>query len=360
MSIGARASESKELSVDARMPKRYVFSANDHNGNHYLSRLDQLLKTKVSHTIPFRAHDVLCLNNNSIIGFGRRPGFFCTKVNFETGASQTIEAAEGRHFYGHGCLSADDSLLFTTENNFDKVQGVIGVRDASTLKPLGEFSSFGIGPHDIHLMPDNKTLVVANGGIQTHPDFGRRKLNLKTMQPSLVYIDVATGNKLGEYRLDDHLLSIRHITLTVQGDVGVAMQYQGDIYRQQPQALVAWQSKNGELVPFNVANDIIESCHGYMADLAYDPELQLLAATSPRGNCLMVWDITTQRYCYAVDVLEVSGIQFSKQQKVFLVSTAEGQLLSIRAMRDRAQISVVAQYEMIKWDNHLVLGPGVN
>ena len=88
-----------------------------------------------------------------------------------TGQRQLISAATGRHFYGHGCLSADKSVLFTTENDYDAVKGVIGIRDAKDFQSVGEYSSYGIGPHDIHLMPDGKTLVVANGGIQTHPDF---------------------------------------------------------------------------------------------------------------------------------------------------------------------------------------------
>lgn len=334
---------------------RYLFSANDEAGTHFISRVDPRLKTKISHTLPFRAHDLLYLNNEEVIGFGRRPGFLCAKVNFKTGDVQNIEATKGRHFYGHGCLSADKSVLFTTENDFESAQGIIGIRDVNTLKTLGEYSSFGVGPHDIYLMPDNKTLVVANGGIQTHPDFGRRKLNIKSMQPSLVYIDVESGKKLGEYRLDDHLLSIRHLTLTEQGDVGVATQYQGNLYRKQPKDLVAWQRKEGPLTPLKVTQQSLEPCKGYMADLAFDPRQQLLAVTTPRGNRITVWDIKRRSYLYAAEIPEVSGIQFLKEQGVFLVSNAKGQFLSVELRRERAQIMEVASFDRVKWDNHFIL-----
>ena len=41
---------------------------------------------------------------------------------------------------------------------------------------IGELASFGVGPHEVVLMPDGATLVVANGGIRTHPDRDRAKL----------------------------------------------------------------------------------------------------------------------------------------------------------------------------------------
>jgi hypothetical protein len=56
---------------------------------------------------------------------------------------------------------------------------VIGVRDASAgYRHIGELPSHGIGPHDLALLSDERTLVVANGGIRTHPDRRREELNL--------------------------------------------------------------------------------------------------------------------------------------------------------------------------------------
>ena len=40
---------------------------------------------------------------------------------------------------------------------------------------------------------DGETLVVANGGIATHPDLPRVKLNLPTMAPSLCFVDRRSG-----------------------------------------------------------------------------------------------------------------------------------------------------------------------
>ncbi len=91
---------------------------------------------------------------------------------------------------------------------------MIGVRDATGgYKQIGEFPAHGMEPHDIALLSDGRTMVIANGGIRTHPDRGADELNLADMQPSLVYVDVATGDLLEEHRLAPalHQLSIRHL-----------------------------------------------------------------------------------------------------------------------------------------------------
>ncbi|MCK0317313.1 DUF1513 domain-containing protein, partial [Salmonella sp. 15E65] len=91
----------------------------------------------------------------------------------------------------------------------------------------GEFDSGGIGPHEVVLMPDGKTLCVANGGILTHPDYGKLELNLDTMRPSLAYIDAASGELLEKVELEPalHRLSIRHLALAADGCVWFGCQY---------------------------------------------------------------------------------------------------------------------------------------
>ncbi|MGB0057672.1 MAG: DUF1513 domain-containing protein, partial [Methyloceanibacter sp.] len=84
-----------------------------------------------------------------------------------------------RHFFGHGVFSADGRLLHTTENDYKNAQGIIGVRDATDgYKQIGEFSARGMEPHDVALLADGRTMVIANGGIRTHPDSGADELNL--------------------------------------------------------------------------------------------------------------------------------------------------------------------------------------
>lgn len=175
--------------------------------------------------LPGRGHSsALRPNSLDVVAFARRPGTFLAVIDRRQGrVRQHIDAATGRHFYGHGVFSPDGRLLYTTENAFDQDgRGVIGVYDATDgYRRIGEIDSGEIGPHDLRLLADGRTLVVANGGILTHPDVGRAKLNLATMTPSLAYIDRKTGRLLEEVRLapNMHQNSIRHLAVTVD-DLG--------------------------------------------------------------------------------------------------------------------------------------------
>lgn len=350
-----------------------LYSASDSPaGGHFLTRLDMRNGQMQSVAVPVRGHEVLPLANGRVLLFGRRPAFECIAVEFPPipdpspalrlrsgnggeGSVFSIKATAGRHFDGHGCLSASGDVLFTTENAYDEKRGVLGIRDSQTLLHIGEYDTYGLDPHDVQLLPDGKTLVVANGGIEQHPDFGRRKLNLDTMQPSLVYIDAASGKKIDEYRLPDRHLSIRHLIATADGSVGVALQYEGDLYRQQPASLVAWQEHGGDLQLLDISAADVARFNGYMADLAYDPQQQILAVSSPRGNHTSFWSTRERRFLHAHPLPEPSGVAFLSDTRQFLVSDATGGIHTFPSTPQPASASLLHQFPDKLWDNHLVL-----
>ncbi|MEZ5453088.1 MAG: DUF1513 domain-containing protein [Thiothrix sp.] len=333
-----------------------LYSASDNPaGGHFLTRLDMRSGQVQSIAVPVRGHAVLPLADRRVLLFGRRPAFESAEVNFGDGSTTPFKATSGRHFDGHGCLSASGDVLFTTENAYDEKRGVLGIRDSKTFQQLGEYDTYGLDPHDVQLMPDGKTLVVANGGIEQHPDFGRRKLNLDTMQPSLVYIDAANGKKIDEYRLPDHHLSIRHLIATADGSVGVALQYEGDLYRRQPASLVAWQDKGSDLQLLDINPADVARFNGYMADLAYDPQQQILAISSPRGNHASFWSTRERRFLHAQPLSEPSGVAFLADQNRFLVSDATGGIHTFLSTPQPASASLLHQFPDKHWDNHLVL-----
>ena len=167
--------------------------------------------------LPQRGHDItLKPDGREWVAFARRPGRFGVAIPLDARPPVWFAAKPDRHFFGHGVFSADGRLLYTTENDYERAAGMIGVRDATDgYKQIGEFPAHGMEPHDIALLADGRTMVIANGGIHTHPDRGDDELNLPDMQPSLVYVDVATGDLLEEHRLAPalHQLSIRHLAI---------------------------------------------------------------------------------------------------------------------------------------------------
>lgn len=163
------------------------------------------------------------------VAFARRPGTFALVIDCVSGGvAHRLEAPAGHHFYGHGTFIAGGDILCTTENHIDSGEGRIGFWSRREgFARIGAVPSGGIGPHEIVALPED-VLAVANGGILTHPDHGREKLNIPTMKPNLAYVGPEGVGEVVELDPDLHLASIRH--LATDGEtVAFAMQWQGEL-----------------------------------------------------------------------------------------------------------------------------------
>src|SRR3546814_10690678 len=71
-----------------------------------------------------------------------------------------LQAAAGRHFFGHGVFLPDGRRMLATENHYEAGHGVLGVYDASDggdYRRIGEFPTGGVGPHEVVLLPDGRS-----------------------------------------------------------------------------------------------------------------------------------------------------------------------------------------------------------
>lgn len=279
------------------------------------------------------------------VAFARRPGTFAVVIDCATGRQQArLTCPEGRHFYGHGVFSAGGEWLFTTENDFEAGAGRIGIWDvAAGYSRRGEISSGGIGPHDIKRLPGTDILVVANGGIDTHPDTGRTKLNIPTMAPNLSYID---QGKIIEQAALPHALhknSIRHLAVGPGGDVAFGMQWQGE---EPVEALVGRHRRGGQIALFDAPPEAVREMQGYIGSIASSPDGARVAVTSPRGNRVQVFDTGTMALSRVISLNDVCGV--APADDGFTVTTGTGELRCLRgAVEARAKADLM-------WDNHLI------
>ena len=179
-----------------------------------------------------RGHDIaLDRASGQAVVFARRPGSFALAFDIQDRREPVLfTTPANRHFYGHGVFSRDGRLLYATEHDNETRAGLIGVYDATGgYKRVGELPTYGIGPHEVILLADGKTLAVANGGIETHIETGREKLNLDSMQPSLAFIDSTTGRLISQHTQSAglHKLSIRHLAQDARGAVWFGCQWEG-------------------------------------------------------------------------------------------------------------------------------------
>jgi uncharacterized protein len=243
------------------------------------------------------------------VAFARQPGRFAVAFDIDGRAEPiAIAARADRHFFGHGIFTADGRLLLATENDYEAGRGVIGVYDtAGGYRRIGEFASDGIGPHEAVALPGS-VLCIANGGILTHPDYDRQKLNLATMAPNLAYLDMATGDVLERVALPGELdrLSIRHLAIDASSHIWFGCQWEGDAGERPP--LVGRHRRGRDIELFPGPADTLASMRNYVGSVAVDGSGEILATSSPHGGLIVFWDTATGRMLGKRELADGCGI----------------------------------------------------
>lgn len=304
---------------------------------------------KVLHAIdlPDRGHDVTFdpISRRSVV-FARQPGTFAMVFD-HIGQEKplAITSAPGRHFFGHGVFSPDGKLLYATENDFDNAAGVIGIYDArSDFERVGEFPTYGVGPHELLLLGDGRTIAVANGGIETHPDYGRAELNIATMKPSYVLVDRVSGDMLERHELPPDLskLSIRHMATDGEGAVWFGCQYRGPIT--DTPLLVGRAVRGRELTLVDMPQRVLGGFRNYIGSVAANSQAGIVAVSSPQGNSLVIIEAATGNIVATRELTEVCGV--APDGAGFIATTGGGMVVG-----PAGQIATDPDHV---WDNHML------
>lgn len=330
--------------------KQWLISACDDNKKqHYVAAFDQSGELISRTALPARGHGVIAhpFKPGHGLIIARRPGYFAIEIDFASGRIvRRISPQTGQHFFGHGLFSKDGKYLITTENHINSGKGQIVLRYSHNYRIASQFESGGIGPHEALPMPDGKTLVVANGGILTHPDTPRKKLNLDTMQPNLSYIDIRSGKMLDQYQLDNPKLSIRHLAVSKNGKVIGGLQYQGAKTDQVPLAF-SHQNK-GALKYLKASKDVWRKMNQYTASICINDENNTAAISCPRGDMVTFWDLNTDTFIKDIKLRDGAGLAvFHENQQNHIVATSGKGRAIFEDARDLS-------FKNVRWDNHLV------
>lgn len=243
--------------------------------------LDWTARTvRVAASLPVqgRAHGLLAEADGGFLAVATRPGRWLLRCDAQgrlVTRHRLNDETPLRTLGGHVLSSADGQWLYTTETDTRDGSGWIGVRDRHTLQRVAQWPTHGLDPH--HLTLDaSGALLVLNGGIPRTAD--GKKTRLEAMDPSLVRLDPRSGERQGQWRLDDPRLSLRHLAwgLPVQSDerepasaplLGIALQAEHEDATQRRDAtlLALWDGQDLRLANRSVAGA------GYAGDIAPGP-----------------------------------------------------------------------------------------
>ena len=299
-----------------------------------------------------RGHDIaLHRASATAVVFARRPGTFAVAFALDGRRDPEIfTSLPGRHFYGHGAFSADGRVLYVSENDIANARGVIGQYDVSSgFKRIGEFPSFGVGPHEIILLPDGKTLAIANGGIDTVPEAGRENLNLDGMSPSLVMVDARTGTLIANHALGAglHRLSIRHIAADAAGTVWFGGQWEGELAA--APELIGRAGRDSALALITPQAALGQALKGYIGSMAASADGQTIAASAPKAGRILYIDAATGTVRAQSELKDGCGIS-GVRDDVFAVTSGLG---AFRHEVPGAPTLSEAALTDLAFDNHL-------
>jgi hypothetical protein len=290
--------------------------------------------------LPARGHDVSFDPVSSrAVAFARRPGTFAFVFDTVSGRPvKLIQAAEDRHFFGHGAFSGDGKLLYIAENDFDNFAGRIGIYDArSGYRKIGEFPAHGMDTHDIQMIEGGRYLAIANGGIKQHPDTGRAKLNLDHMEPSLAIVDLGNGQLVEKHELpaDVRQLSTRHMDTDNQGRIWFGCQFEGARNRRPP--LLGHFRRGEDLTFIDMPDDVLDGFANYIGTVDVNRQTDLVAISSPTGGQWAAFETKTGKLAYREKIAGVCGL--ARDRRLFVRSTEEGWFDQQRSH--------------VAWDNHI-------
>ncbi|SDS30059.1 hypothetical protein SAMN05216198_1644 [Halopseudomonas litoralis] len=352
LSIAAACSAGALAGNGSSLPDlRFLSSVDDAIEGHFIVAANSAGQQLFRIPVVERCHSG-CLHprGNQAVIISRRPGLNLYVINMLEGTLEAkVEAGEGFHFYGHGVFSEDGSRFYATANHYSSGAGHIRVYAADEgYRHLHDFPVGGMDPHELRLHPDGERLVVAMGGIKTHPDYGRIKLNVETMQPALVMMDRESGEVLQRCTPSHHQLSCHHLDISRDGIVIAGYQFEGPKW-EAPPLIARLDTDSGEFSEIALTEQEQAKLSNYTASVAINSRYGVAAITAPRGNCVMLLDYRSGQPMGLVSVPDPGGV-LAEPDGNFVVSSGHGGLYRIQTTGAKPEL---ISRHALRWDNHL-------
>ncbi|MFT6466727.1 DUF1513 domain-containing protein [Halopseudomonas sp.] len=339
------------LRAERDRPQRFLSAADDASGQHLITLADHHGHVLARVPVAGRCHGG-CVRPGStqVAVFARRPGRELYILDGRDGALlHQLSSGDKHHFYGHGVFSEDGQYLYATANHFSDGQGQVRVYDArQQYQWVADFPVGGMDPHELRLHPDGNTLVIAMGGILTHPDYDRIKLNLDSMRPALVLMNRHTGKIEQRHEPSHHQLSCHHLDVSSEGVVIAGYQFEGPEW-ERPPLIARLDSRSGSFSEVALPAEALAAMNNYVASVAVSTQGPLAAITAPRGNRVVLINYLRGEYVADIHLPDAAGV-LPAPHGGFVVTSGLG---GIYLLDEQRLTATLLNAEKLHWDNHL-------
>ncbi|MDP5238350.1 DUF1513 domain-containing protein [Uliginosibacterium sp. 31-16] len=271
----------------ASLPAPLAGEAGDYVGVLAIDWTAAAIRLESAIPVASRGHGLMGLpGGQGYLALAYRHGLWVMRADADGKQVRLLDLAteSGRVSGGHIELAADARHFFTTEIDQKTGLGWVSVRRVDTLAKVAEWPTHGMDPHQL-TQDAQGMLLIANGGIR-YTDKGSKR-DLDQMASSLVRINPANGELLGQWSLRDQRLSLRHLAWneTPKGEVllGIAMQgeHETSEARKNAPTLAVW---NGKELSIPTQSPLGE---GYTGDIMAGPGGGFILSAQLSGKVLL-------------------------------------------------------------------------
>jgi hypothetical protein len=255
-----------------------------------------------------------------------------------------LSTPTSRAFYGHGAFSRDGQVLFATENELDTRDGLVAVRDASTLREMGRFPTYGKSPHDCHLIDDGRTLAITNGGGTIDEDAA----------PSVTFVDVGSEKLQEKVVFETPRINAGHLALSRGRDL-VAISAPRDGLPTTALGGVTIRVGSGPASTMKEPEDVVIRMVGESLSLCIDEATGIVGVTNPDGNIVTFWDLAGKRFLRKLDVPAPRGLTQTLDGQHLVLSYGAGSLTLLDPGRlapvaeGRVETSMLSGSHIVAW-----------
>jgi hypothetical protein len=215
-------------------------------------------------------------------------------------------ATPGRLFYGHGAYPPGGAVLYATELDAQTGVGAIVVRDAETLRVLGELPSHGDAPHDCRLLDGGRVMLVANAGAPgTYAG------------SSLTLVELGSGRLLRTLSNPSPAVHLTHFAVASDGTIVVSSAPN----RNRPVAPGALfvAGPDGPLVETRLPAEVAERIHDETLSIAIAERRRLAAVTVPASNLVVFVHLADGSFAGTATLDRPAGVAVSPDGAHFVV-----------------------------------------
>lgn len=295
-----------------------------------------------------------------ILVCSRIPGAALTLYDFDGKLIASALPPNHQHFEGHAVFSDDSQFIYATASNYQTTSGKLLKLKADDLSVINEFDSGGIGPHELvwqtsttsNRTTSNRTvLAIANTGVKTHPDSGRKPLNIDDIHSNVSLFDTQQQTIIHQWFVNQDALTARHLDALPNGDLMIGCQYKKD--DQYPVVIALARPEQNRLsFSDNQPGAFHFKMQGYSASVTAFGDSRALI-TNPRGHLISQWNTqkTTPELQQQQSLQYAKGAVADRAGKTAYISQGQGKLWRY----DQSGLTEVTlkQQKTIWWGNHM-------